>query len=214
SLDGRSQPTRAYTESLLRYHRPLLEDGEVEYEFYYDPGKVLTHPALGRLAFLLGPDGVRVHRLTDGASDESGLDPANAADEPAGRRGPGKVPLKPKEWNRVKLALAGNQMTVWLNGVEVFERDLGPGPGRTFGLFHYADETEARVRNVTYRGRWERKLPPAGEMLGAAEAGERLDRLSPRGIAESEGGFCHYGTRCRLTVEEHPDVPRTQGGRS
>jgi hypothetical protein len=33
-------------ESLLYYHRPMLEDGEVEYEFYYREGQSHTHPAL------------------------------------------------------------------------------------------------------------------------------------------------------------------------
>ena len=34
------------------------------------------------------------------------------------------------------------------------------GYQRTFGLFHYADATRARVRNVTYQGEWSRTLPP------------------------------------------------------
>ena len=55
----------AQQESVLRYHRPMLEDGEIGYEFYYDPGKAMVHPGLDRLAFLLEPDGVKVHRLTD-----------------------------------------------------------------------------------------------------------------------------------------------------
>src|SRR5260370_31026591 len=38
-------------ESLLKYHRPMLEDGLIAYEFDYDPGKVMAHPALDPLAF-------------------------------------------------------------------------------------------------------------------------------------------------------------------
>ncbi|MGO9468173.1 MAG: DUF1583 domain-containing protein [Isosphaeraceae bacterium] len=30
---------------------------------------------------------------------------------------------------------------------------------RTLGLFHQADSTQDRVRNVTYEGNWPRSLP-------------------------------------------------------
>ena len=45
------------------------------YEFFYTPDgdAVMTHPALGRLAFLLQPEGVRVHWITDGDVDSTGL---------------------------------------------------------------------------------------------------------------------------------------------
>ena len=36
---------------------------------------------------------------------------------------------------------------------------LEPENQRTFGFFHYADETQVRVRNVTYHGNWPRVLP-------------------------------------------------------
>src|SRR5690606_4286892 len=48
-------------QSLLRYHRPIEEDGTIEYEFLYEPGRTCVHPALDRLAFVLAPDGVRIH---------------------------------------------------------------------------------------------------------------------------------------------------------
>jgi hypothetical protein len=148
-------------ESVLQYHRPLLEDGVIEYEFYYDPGKALTHPALDRLTFLLDPDGVKVHWLTDAQYERTGLTPDNATAEPANRKGPDKLPLKERTWNRVKLSLAGNKVTLQLNDTEVYQRELEPTNQRIFGLFHYADETEVRVRNVKYSGQWPKKLPSA-----------------------------------------------------
>jgi tetratricopeptide (TPR) repeat protein len=151
-------------ESLLQYHRPLLEDGEITYEFYYEPGKSLTHPALDRLAFLLEPDGVKVHWLTDAQYDRTGLAPDNAAVEKDSRRGPDALPLKPNAWNRVKLSLAGDTATLALNDTVVYERKLEPTNQRFFGLFHYADETEVRVRNVVYKGDWPRKLPEVQEL--------------------------------------------------
>ena len=137
----------------------MLEDGRIAYEFYYEPGKVMVHPALDRLAFLIEPDGVKIHRLTDGAFERTGLAPDNIADEPENRRGPASLPLKPNAWNRLVLSLAGDKVTLELNGQPIYERTLEPTNQRSFGLFHYADETQVRVRNVTYQGNWPRTLP-------------------------------------------------------
>jgi hypothetical protein len=146
----------------------MLEDGEIEYEFFYQPDKTMVHPALDRLAFLLQPDGVRIHWLTDAGHDRTGLLPDNVSVEQANRRGPEKLPLKEKDWNRVKLTLAGNRVTLKLNDVEIYQRDLESTNQRTFGLFHYRDETDVRVRKVTYRGNWPRQLPSADELLRVA----------------------------------------------
>jgi hypothetical protein len=59
-------------ESLLQYHRPMLEDGTISYEFYYEPGKAAVHPTLDRLSLLLEEDGVQVHWLTDAQPHRSG----------------------------------------------------------------------------------------------------------------------------------------------
>jgi tetratricopeptide (TPR) repeat protein len=152
-----------HLQDVIRYHRPVLEDGEVEYEFYYEPGKVGVHPALDRLTFLLDPSGVRIHWLTDAQFDRTGALPDNVSDEPANRRGPQALPLKEREWNRLKLAVKGDDATLSLNGVEIYHRQLEATNQRILGLFHYADETEVRVRNVTYRGNWPLHLPPVNE---------------------------------------------------
>jgi hypothetical protein len=162
-------------ESLLRYHRPMLEDGTFEYEFYYVPGKVLTHPALGRLAFLLAPDGVRTHWLTDGVHDRTGLAADNAAVEKDNRRGPAQLPFKEREWNRMKVGVAGDKASLWLNGELIYERPLEKGNPRFFGFFHYADETDVRVRGVVYRGAWPKALPPMEDWLAPATQSARRD---------------------------------------
>jgi len=146
-------------ESVLFYHRPMLEDGEISYEFYHEPGKTMTHPSLDRVVFLLEPDGVKVHRLTDAQYERSGLSPDNVAVEPDNRRGPSSLPLKAKQWNRLALSLTEHRVALRLNGQLIYERALEPTNQRSFGLFHYADETEARVRKVVYRGEWPRALP-------------------------------------------------------
>jgi hypothetical protein len=162
---GRKIPDTAGSsrQSLLKYHRPLLEDGEIEYDFYYEPGVTNVHPALDRLAFLLEPAGVRIHWLTDAQYDRTNLTPDNVFDEPARRRGPKTLPLQERDWNHVKLALKGDVVSLALNGVEIYERPLEATIQRIFGLFHYASETDVRVRRVTYRGNWPRVLPPVAE---------------------------------------------------
>src|SRR5262249_52872006 len=67
--------------SKLAYFRPLHPGETVRYEFFYQPGKVQVHPSLGRLAFLLEPEGVRLHWLTDVTADDwTGLAADNVAD--------------------------------------------------------------------------------------------------------------------------------------
>ena len=154
----------------------MLEDGEITYEFFHEPGKTIAHPALGRLAFLLEPDGVKVHRLTDAKHERTGLSPDNAGVEPENRRGPSSLPLKARDWNKLVLSLAGDKVALRLNGQLIYERTLEPTNQRFFGLFHYADETEVRVRKVNYRGEWPRSLP---EHLGPQQSGRKVEE-APR----------------------------------
>ncbi|MFG0331822.1 MAG: DUF1583 domain-containing protein [Maioricimonas sp. JB049] len=173
----------AWWESLLRYHRPLVEGGTMEYEFRYVPGAYDVHPALDRLVFLLDPDGVRMHSLTDGRHDATGISPANATEEPASRRGPERLPLKESEWNRMQVGIADDVVRLRLNGVLIYERLLEADNIRTFGLFHDLG-TEARVRNVVMRGDWPTQLPPVSEQELAdplfAELDARRDELEDR----------------------------------
>lgn len=183
----------AHKERLLRYHRPMLEDGTIDYEFYYSPGSMLTHPTLDRLAFLLRPDGVRIHWVTDGTHDRSGLSPTNVFDEPENRRGPEQLPLKPGDWNRLQLRLSGDTVTLSLNDQVVYERELEPTNQRTFGLFHFADETQARVRNIVWKGDWPREVPSLAEQELAIDDTSFLDRGSENLTAVFEHDFAKDG---------------------
>ena len=60
-------------------------------------------------------------------------------------------------------------MTLRLNGVEVYQHLLESTNQRTFGLFHYTDDTGVRVRNLVYRGDWPKALPPTGELFAPAK---------------------------------------------
>lgn len=190
-------------ESVLYYHRPMLEDGEIEYEFYYREGQYHTHPTLDRLTFMLDPKGIRVHWTTDGPYDRTGLDPANTSDEPKNRRGPRQLPLRPNTWNRVRLSLKGDTVYLSLNDQLVYERQLEITNQRTFGLFHYAGRTESRVRNVVWRGDWPRELPPIEKQELAGKGKEFLDDMLPQLTNVFEHDFASDGLpSSRFTVLE------------
>jgi hypothetical protein len=161
--DLRTNLAGTHKESLLRYHRPMLEDGTIEYEFYYSPGSHDVHPALDRLCFMLKPEGVGVHWATDSGFDATETDPANLVYEVENKRGSGPLPLTANAWNKASLSLAGDTVELRINQQLVYSRVLEPGNQRTFGLFHYADQTEARVRGLRWRGHWPDELPAAAD---------------------------------------------------
>ncbi len=192
-----SVPGRLKVENIIRYHRPMLEDGEISYEFFYDPetkittdqagervfsgnavpvrqtarGQTIAHPALDRMVCLIEPDGVKIHWLTDGRFDRTGLQPNNITFEP--KRGPNKLPLRIREWNAVRFMTKGDELSIELNGQLVFTRPIDPTNLRHFGLFHYANESSLRVRQVRYRGDWPKTLPPV-EQQELATGPEKL----------------------------------------
>ena len=159
-----------HQESLLQYRRPLVEDGFIEYEFYHGSGRETVHPALDRLVFILTPDGVRTHWLTDALHDRTELESDNRADEPACRRGPKRPELRSGAWNRLRVTLQGRRAVLQLNGVDLYERELEPGNSRIFGFFHESDGTEARIRDVRYQGHWPRRLPDLNQLMANAPA--------------------------------------------
>ena len=161
-------------ESLLRYHRPLIEDGLIEYEFYYSPGKAMTHPTLGRRVFLLEPDSVRQHWITDGRFDRTRLAPDNSFPvDNAAQTGP--LPLKSDEWNSLRLSITGETLRLELNDNEIVETSLDETNTRHFGLFHFSEQSEVRVRNVVMRGEWPKTLPAVEDQQLANPAASVFD---------------------------------------
>jgi hypothetical protein len=171
----------------------VFEDGTITYEFLYRDGESHVHPALDRLALLLDPPGIRIHWITDGRYDATPLAPDNVTDEPGNRRGPQPLPLRPNAWNQVALTVKGDDVLLSLNGQLVYERRLESTNQRTFGLFHFADQTEARVRNVVWRGTWPRQLPPVAQQELADVAALRLDERVAELPAEFEHDFSAQG---------------------
>jgi tetratricopeptide (TPR) repeat protein len=151
-LDSDVRP--APVPSHLAYQRPLRAGESVAYEFYYEPGSSMVYPALGRLVFLLEPDGVRLHWLTSSPDEWTGLAVGNTVKGPAGPRAPARLSLQPAAWNALKMTLTERAVTLELNGTTVYECPLDAEANRTFGLFHFKDQTRAEVRRLMLRGDW------------------------------------------------------------
>jgi len=193
-------------ESLLMYHRPLLEDGVIEFESYFVPGETTVYPAIGRAAFLVRPQGVALHRLTNAEWEMSGLTPDNEFPLP----GSAPVALKEKTWNKYRLAVKGNMATLSVNDVEVAKHELAEPPAeRFFGLFRSASKDKCRVRKVIYRGEWPKQLPPveaqelaAGPVaLAGAQASEKLEIDLSKPLADLAGeGIEPLGPPERVSV--------------
>lgn len=191
-IAGRLQPelpAGSYAERLLYYHRPMLEDGSIEYEFFYKEGESLTHPAIDRTAFMLETDGVRIHRVTNGVFDRTGLSPDNMTTESANRRGPAALPLLDNQWNRVRVQLSGNIIDLYLNDEHIYHHPLEATNQRNFGIFHYADQSHAVVRHVTWQGNWPRELPTLYEQELAGDDTRSLDESANDLAAEFRHSF-------------------------
>lgn len=192
-------------ERLLQYYRPMLENGTIEYEFYYREGETLVHPALDRRALILNPQGIQVHWITDGIFERSTLLAENLSDESEARRLAGPLPLANEAWNRLRVTLEGNTVTLLLNEHLVYQVELEPTNQRTFGLFYWSDRTKARVRNVVWKGDWPKALPPIDEQALAGKGTRVLDERIPQLAAR----FQHDFTRDGLPPERFLTEPKS-----
>ncbi len=173
-------PSESFSESLLAWQRPLDDVGSVQYEFFYEPGRSEVHPALDRMVFYLHSDGVRIHWLTDGPLDATGIAPDNFSDVSPGDKLATPLPLKPGEWNQLTIAVSQQRAKLLLNGQQICECEIDSSNDRVFGLFHYADQTEARVRSISMRGNWPRTLPHPSEQELADPRTVQVDSDLPK----------------------------------
>ncbi len=151
----RTEMAGSICEQALFYHRPMLEDGTIEYEFFYLRGKSCAYPAIDRLCFLLDEKSVGLHWLTDGRYEQTSAAPNNRSSLP----GKSAIPLLDDKWNHMRVNLKGDVIQLILNGLPIAERKLEATNQRFFGLFHYADQQQLQVRNIRWRGNWPRELP-------------------------------------------------------
>lgn len=185
-LDGKPQSDLEgfSIESHIRYLRPLVEDGTIRYEFFYEPGKFIVHPAIDKLALILDPDQISEHWITDLRYDRSDLRPDNRSQHPDRRRGPKKLPLRTGEWNQAALHFQGQRLRIELNDELVYERELESTNSRHIGFFRDLGKTGARVRNATMTGNWPRQLSPVDkqELVDPRVVSLDADRPKLKGV--------------------------------
>ncbi|EMI22135.1 protein containing DUF1581 [Rhodopirellula maiorica SM1] len=169
-------PLGSSAERLLVYSRPMIENGSIEYEFWYTPGETIAHPAVGRRCYLLSDEGVRLHQLTDGRYERSALRSDNASeilgDQPT-------LNLLADAWNKMQVEVTGDELRLLLNGQLIHQTVLELDRlERKFGLFHYADQSDLRVRNPHWTGNWPKQMPALDEQDLAVYATAELDRTA------------------------------------
>jgi hypothetical protein len=168
------------SQSWLVYHRPLHSGETLSYEFFYQPDEKMVYPCIGRIAMLVEPAGVRLHWVTDIPHVAiGGLRPDNAAAVADEQRGPKPLPLKPNDWNSLSIKVTDDRATFSLNGIEIYERRLGPTDNRMFGLFHFRSNTAVEVRNILLTGKWP-------DNLSAGELTQLASRTVVNGSVENE----------------------------
>lgn len=174
---GRHRPELSGTgaERMLRYVWPLVWNSEVRYEFFCEDGKSIVHPLLGRRAFLMDREAVQVHDTTNGVWENSGLDPLKQA-APGSDLEVESLPLKSGEWNRMTVQVHGDVLRLRLNDVLIHESEIAATNDRSFGLFYYCDQTEARVRNIVLKGDWPKSVPSLAEQELRGTETDKLDR--------------------------------------
>ncbi|QDT09072.1 DUF1583 domain-containing protein [Stieleria marina] len=156
-----------YAPSLLYYHRPVLEDGEIGYEFFYELQTSIVHPAIGDTVLLIDESSVRLHRTDQAGSRIESLSAAPAK----------KLSLHVGQWNKAVVSFVGDTAKLLINGQAVKTLELSSSNRRTFGLFHFADQTDARVRDITWKGSWATQLPALADQELAESPHECLAGL-------------------------------------
>ena len=169
SLTEDYQQTPIFEESWVPYSRPMLEDGEFEFEMFADAKKKnLCHVSIGRVALLLKEDGVWRHEIVAGR-DENGV-----ADKKID--GSEAMELKDGDWNQILLRLAGDKATLLVNDAEVATIDVVDAKELRFpGLFRYVDQSNAQIRNVKLRGSWPTSLPSVDQQELALTSNDPFD---------------------------------------
>lgn len=184
-----------FCERAVFYHRPMLEDGTIEYEFYFRSGSECAHPAIDRMCFILQDHQVGIHQLTDGAYEQTAADPANQTVLPPRSK---PLPLKHDAWNRMQVNLRGDVIQLVLNGEQIAEQALPATNQRFFGVFHFADQEQLRVRNMHWCGDWPKILPASDADELAGSQSDFLDNTSHHLQATFRHDFAKQGLPTEL----------------
>jgi hypothetical protein len=109
---------------------------------------------MGRLAFLMQPDGVKRHVVTNGVYDTTDADPGAEDSGDEIRRGPKQLPLRQGQWNHCRLHLNGDVLEIHLNEQLVAAYPLPLDGDRGFGLFHIARRSVGGHCETNANFRW------------------------------------------------------------
>jgi hypothetical protein len=173
-------------ESVLHYVRPLRDGDRVEYDFYCDESTEPAHPVLGSTAYVIRPEGVMIHEVTNAEFEQRELSPDHL--RPLETNWIVAQPsLKPGKWNHLEIAIEGNTVGLTLNGARIANVPLPSTAPQPFGLFHFSERSEARARNIQLKGRWPTELPALSEQSLADLATFQIDQRIP----ELEDSFKH-----------------------
>ncbi|MEM6981221.1 MAG: DUF1583 domain-containing protein, partial [Planctomycetota bacterium] len=184
-----SRLTGSYCERLLQYRRPLVEDGDFEFEFWHDDSDqhVTVMPAIGRMALRVSHDGVAEHWITDGRWDRTRIRPDNLAIDPKDQIA-GSVEFNTNAWNLARISLVNQTVRLHINDVLVYQSDLPEGIGRKVGLAYFADQGMLRVRNPILRGDWLKAAASFSNDLADPRL-ESLNQTASKLVAKFEHQF-------------------------
>lgn len=180
-------------ESLINHYRPIVQAGTIRYEYFYSPGQSLVHPALGQRAMLIRPGEILFRDIMAASYEQAlptGYDPLN--DGVSAGRFSAEV-LKQDDWNTVELIVKKKMFRLSINGVDVCKGEVPRHNARTFGLFHFADRTEARVRNIEWTGDWSDTVPDSSEQQLTDQTIAQLDKTAESLTAVFEHDFVNNG---------------------
>ena len=178
-LIGKLQPELdgSVSEQAIHYHRPIVEDGVITYEFFLDDLSAIALPAIDQLVFTIKDGKAGMHRLTNGPYERTTLTPDNFSPTTSLAS---KLPLRQNAWNKVKLDVTENDAAVSLNGQRIVEYALHPENPRFFGLYFDSSHHSLRVRNLEWRGEWPKRIPAASENSLAGSETEFLEKDTDR----------------------------------
>ncbi|MEM9589040.1 MAG: DUF1583 domain-containing protein, partial [Planctomycetota bacterium] len=143
--------------SHIQHLRPLCEGESVTYNAKYRAGMVESHPTLGRTAFLIRPDGVKLRWLARSDSLDSVECDSLHEVEPALMLPTAKeMKLKPSDWNEFKLTSERATVLLTVNGIDVCR--VEKTRNQQIGLMREANR-EVEVKSILLEGDWPERLP-------------------------------------------------------
>lgn len=141
----------------FHYQRPLEHGDLWKYEFWWEPGKSVVMPAIGRAAIHL--DGANLERewLVDKLDGHwMGVEAEKRHAIPNSKQ----LQLIANAWNQIEIRRDGKDVSIVVNGQQVGLFEIEPHQQSYPGLYVPEGIREFSVRNMTLEGAWPKSLPP------------------------------------------------------